>query len=546
MKIKKLQLQNFKRFTDLTIDLSEEGNSHKLVLLIGANGSGKSAVFDAFEVASRKGDSKGQNMYYQKGTIPSSIKIELQDNSPVMTNSIGQFFEFGRPIDSNNTPILINSPIFPENAFYGRSSVRYLSRITKTSIGNGKDIASNFDKPNFYIDPDNRFENDIDDLITAIVHKIFQGIYKNDDEKIDEVKIFLKRINDSIIRIFNDKKAINLRFLEVQTPHDGIPCKIIFQKGDSIFNYDLLSSGEKEVVNILFNLFVRTPHYQDSIYFFDELDTHLHTSLQYNLLKEITENWIPENCQLWTATHSLGFIQYAKSSDDGVIIDFDSLDFDNPITLKPISTPEVFDIAVPKEALDILFKDKKKVFCENQNALLFNTIGFSDSVFLGETDKNSVCLRVKNDTDIYGIIDRDFLSDDERKQLQEIYSNLKILAYYCFENYLYHPENIKEIVPDFDVEKYKMIILDSKNQKKANIIYGLQNARNSYIFFKQNIISAKSYQDVLSDLESDDFETFYKVFSMKNNGDLSGNPNLSERDLVKTTWFKAKITEILG
>ena len=70
-----------------------------------------------------------------------------------------------------------------------------------------------------------------------------------------------------------------------------------------------------------------------------------------------------------------------------MIIDFDSLDFDNQITLKPISTPEVFDIAVPKEALDILFKDKKKIFCENSNALLFNTIGFADSVFLGETDK---------------------------------------------------------------------------------------------------------------------------------------------------------------
>ena len=47
MRITELRLQNFKRFTDLHIkNLSPDA---KLVLLIGANGSGKSTVFDAFE-----------------------------------------------------------------------------------------------------------------------------------------------------------------------------------------------------------------------------------------------------------------------------------------------------------------------------------------------------------------------------------------------------------------------------------------------------------------------------------------------------------------
>ena len=52
MFITKLQLKNFKRFTDLTIDLTSENNtkSRKLVLLIGTNGSGKSSIFDAFEI----------------------------------------------------------------------------------------------------------------------------------------------------------------------------------------------------------------------------------------------------------------------------------------------------------------------------------------------------------------------------------------------------------------------------------------------------------------------------------------------------------------
>src|SRR5262245_11348198 len=49
MFINKLQLKNFKRFTDLTIDLSGAQPAPKLVLLIGANGSGKTCIFDAFE-----------------------------------------------------------------------------------------------------------------------------------------------------------------------------------------------------------------------------------------------------------------------------------------------------------------------------------------------------------------------------------------------------------------------------------------------------------------------------------------------------------------
>jgi predicted ATP-dependent endonuclease of OLD family len=45
MRIQSIHLQNFKRFTDLKIDAIP--NPAKLVLLIGANGSGKSSVFDA-------------------------------------------------------------------------------------------------------------------------------------------------------------------------------------------------------------------------------------------------------------------------------------------------------------------------------------------------------------------------------------------------------------------------------------------------------------------------------------------------------------------
>lgn len=53
MNISRITLINFKRFRRLTIDLSMLASSPKLVLLTGANGSGKSSVFDAFEWLSK-------------------------------------------------------------------------------------------------------------------------------------------------------------------------------------------------------------------------------------------------------------------------------------------------------------------------------------------------------------------------------------------------------------------------------------------------------------------------------------------------------------
>ena len=45
MKIKKMHLMKYKRFSDLTIDLGD--NPKRIVALVGPNGCGKSSVFDA-------------------------------------------------------------------------------------------------------------------------------------------------------------------------------------------------------------------------------------------------------------------------------------------------------------------------------------------------------------------------------------------------------------------------------------------------------------------------------------------------------------------
>src|SRR5438105_15232083 len=97
MKIKKLILENFKRFDKLTIDLGDDPK--KIIALVGPNGCGKSSVFDAFESKLRefKGTSMGDmpTHYYSKLFFASdaakrtdtynknnSIQIIEKDNLP--------------------------------------------------------------------------------------------------------------------------------------------------------------------------------------------------------------------------------------------------------------------------------------------------------------------------------------------------------------------------------------------------------------------------------------------------------------------------------
>ena len=62
---------------------------------------------------------------------------------------------------------------------------------------------------------------------------------------------------------------------------------------------------------------------------------------------------MPENCQLWTATHSLCFIEYARQSELASIADFDDFDFDIPKILSPglKNDSKIYEIAVGKEFL---------------------------------------------------------------------------------------------------------------------------------------------------------------------------------------------------
>jgi len=569
MKIKNLELKNFKRFTDLKLqDIPEDT---KLVLLIGSNGSGKSSVFDAFEVISdlvhRQSKPGGKNSfnpgyfqggkdysYYVKGPNLPEIDLRLSDGSGITCK-----------FESDNSGRLSSTIDLKPTLFYGRSAVRYLPRITRTSIGQSIDVLKDVDKPHYYIDEDKRFENDIDLLIIEIVEKVFKGINTDNSQQLSEIRLFLDRINQAFPRIFGNGNGTKLSFKSLVPPAEGKPSRLIFQKGNSELDYHLLSAGEKEVVNLLFNLFVRSRVYDDTIYFMDEIDTHLNTKLQGDLLKEITENWIPPNCQLWTASHSLGFIQYAKESEVAVIFDLDDFDFDEVKVLipQPKDNPEIYEIAVSRTILPSLFKDYKIYFVENKDKNYYSSININHIIFVQASNKKAVYHKTKSG-EFNGIVDRDFLTEDDIHEIEKQYPKLKILRLYSIENYLYHPDNLAEYfasenVP-FDKENYKQSIGKEKEAVSDEIRRKLGFVRLTYPFFEEPEFIGKLNQKrfrnesenltQIAELErylsSGDFDIFYKIFPMKDYAtQLRERQNIDKSDLSKTNWFKQQIEEII-
>ena len=549
MYLQEIHLQNFKRFTDLTIDLGQPAEPYRLVLLIGANGSGKSSVFDAFDVSSQSEQSHftvADNQYYTKDqSTPWRIKIELSD---------GRYVEIKSTV-YDRLSLVQGGDGISRNGFYGRSSLRQVPRLTRTMLGQNKEIdfQKDTDRPRTYVDRDERFENDLE----TITRDILRYIYKSDQEKQVIFDNYIQPINEAFERIFEGQENIVPKLLSIIPPLAGNVAEVQFQKGEAEFHYNLLSSGEKEIFNVLLNLLSRRPYYQDTVYFLDEIDLHLNTRLQYNLLREIIEHWLPDNCQLWTASHALGFIDYANDYERAAIIDFDALDFDKPQTIHPSpkNSFDVFEVAVDQEFLTKVFEGKTIFFAENTDAFYYNNLRMKDTIFFTARDKNDVFHKSEN-TNHQGIIDRDFLTDEEIRLIRQTYPDLFVLDYYSIENYFYHPDNLAEYYrkrkQPFDQKKYIQDWVKVKEEQYERLLVEVKDARQSYPFFRENK-HAKKLKDFrgnasafISMLKSSDFETFYRVLPAKDIGKtIAGRINLDKQLLGQTDWFRQQLQKII-
>lgn len=492
MRVKKLQLIKFKRFTDLTIDLGTD--PAKIIALVGPNGCGKSSVFDAFEEKAKDYKGGGTPVSY----LSKSLYFENADQSYDKNNQI--------KIEYNNA-----SKQFGKNSFYFRSSYRFTARIDAAQIRKLPNIEDDQNRPQTSIDLDSRLHENYERLIGSF----YNEVYNRDKTG--------KQWADENINILNQilNKVLDITVSNLGNPVEG-KGKLYFEKGYSKnFPYENLSSGEKEVIDIIIDLIVKSNTYNDTVFCIDEPELHLNTAIQRKLLIEI-EKIIPDTCQLWIATHSIGFLR-ALQEELNVktqIIDMGGHNFDEEIKLQPIKKTRhnwqsIFRTAL--EDITGLVAPKLIIYCEGTiaNSLdeeIFNAI-FSEidhCLFVSATNKNEslkyagVALTVLNKA-FDGVKIKVLADRDDDTGTTPKGSSVKIckLERREFENYLYDYEIISKTFPNITVDQWNAIVEDKVNDdikskmQQIKTLLGETNDKHLRLKLAQTItIETQIYKDL--------------------------------------------------
>lgn len=486
MKIRKVRLHNgYKRFFDLTIDLGDYPK--RIIALVGPNGCGKSSVLDGLLFQANPwgaiGSTGNKNYEYH-----SMNRIPGFDH----TNVIVDFVEGNyQTIREQKTKTGNEKTIFSL-----RSSYRYNSNLkVQQSKATAEIKLNNYGATT---------SSDLDDKMEENYRRLYikYNNYLNDSDcKPSEAKQkIIGDLNSSI------KKCLNLEIFSIGNIESS-QGTLYFKKMDhpKEFEFNVLSSGEKEVVDVLLDFYLRQDEYNDTIFLLDEPELHVSTSIQKKLLLEINK-LIGENCQLWVTTHSIGFLRALQDElkDDCQIIQFE--DGLNLASEAQMLTPMKKTVATWRKIFEIALDDlahlvcpKQIIYCEGKDkpgqngqekgfdAMVFNNIfseKYHETLFVSsggntEPDQRSeiafaILSKVFSSIQILVLKDRDISSGKKTSESdRQIYfksnpQNHRILKRWEIENYLFDKEVLKKYClmneKDFDEAAYDSFVTDIENQ----------------------------------------------------------------------------------
>jgi predicted ATPase len=310
MKVKRIHLKSFKRFTDL--EITGIPDTAKLVVVVGPNGSGKSSLFDAFISWHRQKAGWGRasdEAYYRKGDESSfswndSAVVETHEGTPPVKSSLYVRTAYR------------NDPDFNVGSINRLGSPTEELRVER-SIQNDQVVSQNYQR---------------------LIYETVSGVYnlQNNEKTVENLRNeLIGGIRKSMSSVFGD-----LILNDISDPLGNGTFN--FEKGSvSSYNYKNLSGGEKAAFDLILDMHMKKKFYADAIWCIDELETHLHTRVQGALMKEMYA-LIPDSSQLWITTHSLGVMRAAQalsieSPGTVAIIDFDGVEPDEPRQLVPSS-----------------------------------------------------------------------------------------------------------------------------------------------------------------------------------------------------------------
>lgn len=523
MYIKKLRLNGYKRFKSLTIDLGN--NPKRIIALVGPNGCGKSSVFDAilFYISAygnnigNKGqkdyryhsisqnptyDYKGVTIEFKEGSYEEVLK-EKREKGNEKT-----IFSFRSPYRYNNSLKITESKAV--------NDIRY--------NGYGASTATDID--------DKMIEN-----YRRLSIKYNNYLNKNDCKPSEAKAHIIGELNKSL------QKCLDLYISSLGNIEDN-KGTLYFSKSDYSgidFEFNVLSAGEKEVVDILLDLYLRQEEYNDTVFLIDEPELHINTAIQRKLLVEINK-LIGPRCQLWVATHSIGFLRSLQEElkDDSQIIEFRA---DVPwATTEQILTPipknrnqwnRIFATAL--DDLTGLICPKRIIYCEGKDkpgakgqengmdAQVYNNIfgeAYPDTLFVssgGNTEldqRSNIALaiigKVFPDLEIWVCKDRDMSSGVSNSEIERsLYlknnpKNHRVIKRWELENYLYDKEVLINYCNHnnltFSESDYDAFVTDINNQNLKDVTGRIKNFCNMNISLNPELFKIELSHYITSDM----------------------------------------------
>jgi AAA domain, putative AbiEii toxin, Type IV TA system len=429
---------------------------------------------------------------------------------------------------------------FGKKSFHIRTCYRFTSKLdVKTIEAQEHELLDDLNRPASSIALDHRLGENYERLLGTLHEEL--------EEKGD---ITYNEVRDSLVGRLN---AVLEKVLDIRVTTLGNVWKkkgqLYFEKEDAKdFPYQNLSSGEKEVIDIVLDLIVRAPEFDDTVYCIDEPELHLNTAIQRRLLVEI-EKLIPPNCQLWVATHSIGFLRALQKdlADKSIVFDFSEKDFfKGSHVIKPMPTTRGNWQRIFSTALDDLIgliAPQRIVYCEGRkdpgldgreqglDALVYNEIfstAHPETLFISsggstELPKNSsLALKILSKAflhvELLLLCDRDTTTDADRTNFLNAEKHHRMLVRREIENYLtdfavLHAFSESKGQTLSQGEYAKLVQdtvkqdLDGKTVLALKDLCGVPRAVTNDEFMKQLAPFLRGYPAVFTELESCIFST---------------------------------------
>lgn len=462
MKIREIKLNTFKRFTATTI--TDIPATARLIIVVGPNGCGKSSLIDAAHMWYR-------GHFAQNKTWDESYhRKQIAGASASWNNAVAVQFHDPQPVSDEAK----------RKALYARSAYRNDPEFSLDSLARVTPATQEF-RINRLIDNDQAVSLNYRRLVSQGFEEVYERAAPSltmaefRERSIGEIRDAMQRLFPGLVlnSLGNPLTAGTFRF----------------DKGDShAFLYKNLSGGEKAAFDLLLDVLIKRKEFDDTVFFIDEPEAHMAPGLQGALLDELYLA-IPANSQLWLATHSIGMMRRARDLAQShlgsvVFLDFDGVNFDLPVTLRPTEPNRPFWKRAMQIALDDLagyVAPEQVVLCEGGrvdggrdfDAECYNEIFKSEYphvVFLGagnasdiENDPRGVgrlLTALAPDVEVARVIDRDDRTDAEIQALQA--KGVRVLSLRTIESYLLDDAVLEAMCVSFGKQEVASQLLEEK------------------------------------------------------------------------------------